>query len=83
MHHNCTPERSPSVEYHVIHSPSYQVPILYFQLHQLPSAASRGLETAYERLVPRCLKSGLRAHSIVGGISMAVGVLRPLKRYFC
>ncbi|KAL8944548.1 MAG: hypothetical protein Q9216_000351 [Gyalolechia sp. 2 TL-2023] len=75
IHHNCANEPCPCVEYHVLYSPSYQVPVLYFHLHRLPPTASNGLDAIYEWLVPKDVENGLRNHGIIGGISMAVGVL--------
>jgi ubiquitin-like-conjugating enzyme ATG10 len=53
--------------------PTYQVPALWFTLHDLPNG-ERGfdLEAVYRYLVPSEYKSRMREMGVVGGISAAV-----------
>ncbi|KAL9127005.1 MAG: hypothetical protein Q9217_004040 [Psora testacea] len=61
---------SPSVEYHIIHSTSYQVPVLYFFVHDLPCQSPKDIDTIYEYLVPKQHREALRGLGILGGIGM-------------
>lgn len=60
------------VEYHILISPSYQVPVLYFFLRQSSLQHQPTLDTVYEYLVPSHLKAGLQSTGPIGGISMSV-----------
>jgi len=66
----------PTVEYHILLSQSYRVPMLYFFLHKLPIKGPKGIDAVYEYLVPHQYRSGLRDLGVMGGISM--GVSDPL-----
>lgn len=59
-----------SVEYHILHSPSYRVPVLYFFLRNLPPSIAQSIDTVYEHLIPKHLQSGARNVSVMGGIGM-------------
>lgn len=65
----------PTVEYHVLLSQTYQVPALYFFLHNLPTGSPRGIEAVYDFLVPGHCASELRGTGVMGGISVAVSNL--------
>jgi ubiquitin-like-conjugating enzyme ATG10 len=73
IHHH---ERlSPSVEYSIVLSPVYRVPVLYFFLHHLPDHPDHplpDLEKAHGLLVPDHLRATIRDMSIMGGISLSV-----------
>lgn len=59
------------VDYHILHSPTYRVPILYFQLRNLPSGLDvHSIDAVYEYLVPEQFKSELRDVGVMGGISV-------------
>ncbi|KAF9928901.1 hypothetical protein FBU30_002043 [Linnemannia zychae] len=57
-----------SVNYHIVFSPSYQVPILYFNAYR-PDGAAITLEEIYESLVPEEWRSTIRNAGLNGGIS--------------
>lgn len=60
------------VEFSVTLSPTYQVPVLWFILRQLPSDGPTGIDAVYHYLVPDTQQAGLRQVGVMGGISMAV-----------
>ncbi|KAG0055064.1 hypothetical protein BGZ83_009700 [Gryganskiella cystojenkinii] len=57
-----------SVSYHIVFSPSYQVPVLYFNAFR-PDGTAIGLEEIYESLVPEEWRSSVRDAGLSGGIS--------------
>ena len=63
---------SSSVEYQIIYSPSYRVPVLYLLLHNLPSPGPKGIDAVYEYLVPRGQHEILQELGVLGGIGMIV-----------
>lgn len=67
-----------SVEYHILHSTSYRVPVLYFFLYNLPSSMLQRIDTVYEHLVPKHLQFGAKKVGVMGGIGMTVGSLQVL-----
>lgn len=62
---------TPTIEYHIILSPTYRVPVLYFFLHNLSIQRTSSID-AIQLLVPEHLKSGIKDIGVIGGISMAV-----------
>lgn len=76
----------PAAEYHIIYSPSYRVPVLYFFLHNLPpssfpSSSSHskrrgssvtGIEAVYQYLVPSHQREAIQQIGVLGGIGMVV-----------
>ncbi|KAI4233324.1 MAG: hypothetical protein LQ349_004478 [Xanthoria aureola] len=69
IHHASASEHLPSVQYDVVHSQSYQVPVLYFHYHDA-AHAHKLLHRVYDALVPKNHAPGLRAVGILGAISM-------------
>lgn len=77
------PRRRLDVEYCIVLSPSYQVPVLYFSLRNALSNSSsggihagpEGLDAIYKYLVPTQFTANLREVGIMGGISIGVGAL--------
>ncbi|KAF9288614.1 E2-like conjugating enzyme atg10 [Linnemannia elongata] len=57
-----------SVNYHIVFSPSYQVPVLYFNAYR-PDGAAISLEEIYESLVPEEWRGAIRNAGLNGGIS--------------
>ncbi|KAG0304383.1 hypothetical protein BGZ98_005591 [Dissophora globulifera] len=57
-----------SVCYHVVFSPSYQVPVLYFNAYR-PDGTAISLEEIYESLVPEDWRNSIRNAGLNGGIS--------------
>jgi ubiquitin-like-conjugating enzyme ATG10 len=65
----------PYVVYEIHLHPTYQVPTLWFSLHDLPMGEPTfDLESVYRYLVPDEFKSRLRGAGITGGLSAAVSV---------
>ena len=60
------------VVYSLVHSPSYQVPVLWIHTFDLPASAPTGLETLYKNLVPTTPVSALHGVGVMGGLSFGV-----------
>jgi ubiquitin-like-conjugating enzyme ATG10 len=60
------------VDFSIVLSPTYQVPVLWFTPCQLPLHGPWGLDAVYHYLVPSIQQAGVRQVGILGGISMAV-----------
>jgi ubiquitin-like-conjugating enzyme ATG10 len=55
------------------------MPTLWFTLHDLPMGEPAfDLDSVYRYLVPPEYKSRLRSAGLTGGVSAAVGILKPL-----
>lgn len=68
-----SPPAYPSVEYCIILSPTYRVPVLYFTLHNLPPLLSPiSIDTVYTLLVPQDDRNALERIGVMGAISMGV-----------
>lgn len=64
--------QQPYVVYEIHLHPTYQIPVLWFSLHDLsPCDSSFDIETVYRYLVPDQYKDHLRSIGVVGGISAA------------
>lgn len=61
-----------TVDFSIILSPTYQVPVLWFMPCQLPEHGTWDLDTVYQYLVPKPQHARVRQVGILGGISMAV-----------
>ena len=72
IQHAVASEQCPSVQYNILHSQSYQVPVLYFHYHHSVKAHN-GLDLVYEALVAKNEQSELRSVGVLGAISMGVG----------
>ncbi|PWY76358.1 autophagy-related protein Atg10 [Aspergillus sclerotioniger CBS 115572] len=57
------------VIYDVLLSPTYQVPVLYFQLRQDSHPGPLGIDVVYQYLVPDQYRKELESVGIMGGIS--------------
>ena len=62
------------VEFDVLLSPTYRVPVLYFCLADVPPEFSRDLDFVYRFVVAQNSLAELQATSVMGGISMQVGL---------
>lgn len=71
--HSIETGKAPSVEYNILLSPTYQVPVLYFRLHDLPDDIPTELGFLYQQIVPRSSIDGLQQIGVMGAISSAVG----------
>lgn len=60
------------VDFSIILSPTYQVPVLWFTAGQLSLHRPWGLDTVYKHLVPHLQQDRLRQVGVLGGISVAV-----------
>lgn len=65
------------VEYNILLSPVYQVPVLHFFLRSSRFLGSDSLKPIYEYLVPEAYRSELEHVGVMGGISMTVSVMFP------
>ncbi|KAI7820683.1 autophagocytosis associated protein [Gamsiella multidivaricata] len=57
-----------TVTYHIVFSPSYQVPVLYFNAYR-PDGVAIPIEDIYRSLVPEDWQSSIRDAGLNGGIS--------------
>ncbi|CAI7652151.1 unnamed protein product [Penicillium manginii] len=60
------------IEYEILLSPTYQVPVLYFVLHW-DDQGPIGLDAVYRYLVPEPYRKQLKNVGVMGGISFGVG----------
>jgi ubiquitin-like-conjugating enzyme ATG10 len=60
------------LDFSIILSPTYQVPVLWFTAGQLGLHRPWVLDTVYSHLVPNLQQDQLRQVGVLGGISMAV-----------
>ncbi|KAH8815021.1 hypothetical protein F5884DRAFT_160420 [Xylogone sp. PMI_703] len=73
----------PYVIYEIHIHPTYQVPTLWFTLHDLPMhEPAFDLDSVYRYLVPQEYKSRLRAAGFTGGISAAPHPITDLPAFF-
>jgi ubiquitin-like-conjugating enzyme ATG10 len=63
-------------------SPTYQVPVLYFQLSSSANEAPAGLKEIYEVLVPSDARGQMEDISVMGAISMAEQPVIGVPMYF-
>lgn len=75
-------EVSPAVIYDIVHSPSYQVPVLYLTFQRLSQRGPPSPEEVYELLVPASHKPQLQAVGVMGALSMAEHPVTGLPAYF-
>lgn len=61
--------QSPRVEYSVVLSPIYRVPVLYFNLHDVTAGSNASVE---QILVPPQYSAQIKSVGVMGGISMTV-----------
>lgn len=71
IHHSRQLHKNPTVEYHIIHSPSYRVPVLYFFLSHLPTTDFKGIDAVYEYLVPQHRLGEMKDVGVLGALGMA------------
>jgi len=70
------------VVYDIVHSPSYQVPVLYITLSGLGVTSQHSPEDMYKLLVPEAYKEQIRAVGVMGALSMTEHPLTGLPAYF-
>lgn len=66
------PQPSLQIDYDILLSPTYQVPILYFGL-KWHNHGPLGLDEVYQYVVPERYRQELKSVGVMGGISMGVG----------
>ena len=71
-------DRNLQIDYDIVYSPTYQVPVLYFILRWNNYQGPIGLNEVYQYVVPEQYKKELKSVGIMGGISF--GVSGPPKR---
>ncbi|KAI9743412.1 MAG: hypothetical protein M1835_002932 [Candelina submexicana] len=65
----------PYVEYHILLSPTYRVPVLYFFLRKTSLKSQVDLDAVYKFLVPPQLKTEVLNTGPLGGITMGVSTM--------
>lgn len=75
--HTTNTNPSLQVEYDIVLSPSYQVPVLYFTLRQGNDKKPVDLDTVYQYLVPEGYRKELGSVGVMGGISIGVCARSP------
>ena len=64
------------IEYDILLSPSYRVPVLYFRIRDGCTQLVTDIDVVYNYLVPSVHREQLHDVGIIGGISMAVSYSR-------
>jgi ubiquitin-like-conjugating enzyme ATG10 len=72
------PTHQVTVEYDVVLSPSYQVPVLYFNIKDLSHRSPPTMDTLYRHLIPPHFKAQTENVGVIGGITIAVRSLRAI-----
>jgi ubiquitin-like-conjugating enzyme ATG10 len=67
-----------TVEYDVVLSPSYQVPVLYFNIKDPSHRSPPTMDTLYRHLIPPHFKAQTENVGVIGGITIAVRLLRTI-----
>lgn len=60
------------IEYDIILSPSYQVPVLYFSIRDPGFKFPPTMENLYQHIIPPTYKDEARSAGIIGGITITV-----------
>ena len=60
------------VEYDIVLSPTYQVPVLYFRIRDAGCTFPPSINTLYQYVIPEQFKSQVESFGIIGGITMTV-----------
>lgn len=71
-----------SVAYEIIHSPSYQVPVLYLTTKGQHAGGQPSLEDVYDILVPNSRRSEMQAVGVLGALSSTEHPLLGMPAYF-
>lgn len=70
------PSSTITVDFSIIMSPTYQVPVLWFVFTSLPRAGPQGINAVYQYLVPIAFEAQVEDVGVMGGISIAVSTPR-------
>lgn len=68
------------IDYDILLSPTYQVPVLYFVLRWHNHEGSVDLDAVYQYIVPEQYRMQLQSVGIMGGISFGVGAPHSPKK---
>ena len=77
IHHTQPSSISSIIEYQIIYSISYQVPVLYFLVHDILRIKTLSIDWVYENLVPHHLRDAAKEVGVMGGIGMTVSDMHP------
>lgn len=72
----------PLVVYDIIHSPSFEVPVLYLTLKNLPSGRPPSIDKLYQILVPDGHKASMQAVGQMGALSLTEHPVTGTSVYF-
>jgi len=64
-----------TVDFSVVLSPTYLVPVLWFSMVDPTIGTTLEIDLVYARLVPQASQPALRNIGVIGGISMAVSFI--------
>lgn len=70
------------VEYDIVLSPTYQVPVLYFRIRDAGCAFPPSIDTLYQYVIPEQFKSQVEGFGIIGGITMTEHPVTNLPVFF-
>lgn len=70
------------VEYDIVLSPTYQVPVLYFRIRDAGCALPLSIDTLYRYVIPEQFKSQVESFGIIGGITMTEHPVTNLPVFF-
>lgn len=70
------------VEYDIVLSPTYQVPVLYFRIRDAGCALPPSIDTLYRYVIPEQFKSQVESFGIIGGITMTEHPVTNLPVFF-
>ncbi|KAF2168828.1 hypothetical protein M409DRAFT_20844 [Zasmidium cellare ATCC 36951] len=70
------------VVYDIVHSQSYQVPVLYFNFKNTSSGGKRSIEEIYQMLVPNAHGTSMQAVGQLGAITLTEHPITGIPSYF-
>ncbi|KAH0533896.1 hypothetical protein FGG08_007486 [Glutinoglossum americanum] len=70
------------VQYDVLLSPTYHVPVLWFSIHGLSGTQCKGLEWVYENLVTPGMLDEVKGVGVLGGVGLGNHPLTDIPAYF-
>lgn len=70
------------VVYDIVHSPSYQVPVLYLSFKNLPSGPQPSIDELYQMLVPTTYRSSVQITGQLGAITLTEHPITGMPAYF-
>ncbi|OCL11578.1 hypothetical protein AOQ84DRAFT_373869 [Glonium stellatum] len=71
-----------TVEYNIVLSPTYQVPVLYFRFRDAGCALPLAIDTLYQYVIPEQFKSQVESFGVIGGITMTEHPVTNLPVFF-